>query len=289
MFRFLSASFLFTVCAFLGAMVATAAGFDPWAGALVVTGASYVLPHVGLSAGTLRMSVPMSQRVFPNDTDRAIWNELQRQYGQDANGKPNGVIITPSYLRVAVPLAASLNRVTFPIAQNEGAASLVDRRLALNDAFVATRASVMYGFLDEAATDDGRLEFLTFPNTARFTPAVAPDFRAFWNGELFIRVNDRVFVEGLDGRAFQFSGSAQQGVEVSTGATAPAYVDSAWNQDQAFKTMVPTINFNGSSKNTVQYGWQGTAYNFRPEAGTGYAVFYARGFLMQNGSKWVNA
>lgn len=194
----------------------------------------------------------------------------------------------PGYLRSEVVLSTT-NRIEFAIGVNEQAEGQAiaptENRLRINDAFFVTHWSVMfYTFVTASGLPArSRARLHTFDNSAIFG-LNAPSLRAAYNGKLSLRVNDRVYVDSMDAMRFYQVGTAQQGVEVSTGAAQPAYVADNFTNSEAFALETdPLVRLDGAGSNRLALTLPDSV-NFGLVAGSSVvAVAYLRGWLSQNG------
>lgn len=194
----------------------------------------------------------------------------------------------PGYLRSEVALGTT-NRIDFAIGVNEQADGQAivptENRLRINDAFFVTHWSLMfYKYTTSggvAARSRARLH--TFDNAAVFG-ANAPSLLAAYNGKMSLRVNDRVYVDSMDAMRFYAVGTAQEGVEVSTGATNPAYVADHFINSEAFALETdPLVRLDGAGANRLSLTLPDSVVFTNVGTETVVAVAYLRGWLSQNG------
>lgn len=193
----------------------------------------------------------------------------------------------PGYIRSEVVLGTQ-NEISFAIGTNEQANGQTifstENRLNINDAFFITHWAV--GFYTYATATTGaraRARIHQFPNTSVFG-LNAPEVAGAYNGKLSLRVDDRVYVDGMDMMRFYNAGTAQQGLAVSTAATNNAYFADAWDNVGGFANETdPLVRLNGPGKNIFRIALPDTM-NFTQVVGSNVvAVLYLRGWLSQNG------
>lgn len=215
--------------------------------------------------------------VNPTNAERAVWNVIAQQFGPNA-------IATVGYLRSEFVLPATgITSIQFPIGVGDGAQRPSERRLKNNDAFCATHIGVFIGRRVLANPASSAI-LHTFPNNKVFTTEL-PAVQGFYAGNLAIRVNETVYIDGLDLLSFLRADTAQQGEAVSTVAVTGITGASAWEGDRAFKKLVPTITFNGLGNNLVTANLpESLTLGSAVVADENVAIFMARGFTIQNGA-----
>lgn len=234
---------------------------------------------------TLNPSVPIMS------PKRALLHEIDavnRRLGLD------NVLMLPGYLRSEVTLGTT-NEIQFALGVNEQANGQpvfpTENRLRINDAFFVTHWSVMFYTFATAggAAARSRARLHTFSNSAVFG-LNAPAIQAAYNGKLSLRVDDTVYVDSMDLMRFYAAGTAQQGVEVSTGATQPAYVADQFINSEAFALETdPLVRLNGPGSNRLAVTLPDSVAFTAVGAQTVVAVAYLRGWLAQNGGAMRSA
>lgn len=198
----------------------------------------------------------------------------------------------PGFIRSEVVLGTT-NEITFKIGVNEQANGQnifpTENRLALNDAFFVKEWGVMFYAYDTSGTPEAqalaraRARLHTWANPNVFN-AASVSVDSAYNGKLSLRVDDTVFVDSMDMLRFMRIGTAQEGVELSTGATSPAYLgDTFLNSEMFAHETNPLVRLNGMGKNVLRVQLPSTE-NFAAVSGQAIvAVAYLRGWLSQNG------
>ena len=178
------------------------------------------------------------------------------------------------------------SQINLPVLVNQNVVSINEKRLALPDVFVVTSMAIaIYKVPTGDPVSSGILR--TYPNTATFSAAnEARNLQAIYNGFLTVRVNQTVWIDSLDVQRFYRVPVSQQGVAVSTVAAAGVIQRDGYdNGDFPWYSTTPGIELSGATKNDISI----TLPESVALAGTSsvnYAVFYARGFLCQNGANF---
>ena len=231
------------------------------------------------------MTQAANPRVAITTPKRALLAEID-QMNREVYKLTNATQL-PGYIRSEVELGIQ-NEIVFKIGSNEQAngqtIKATENRLDINDAFFVTHYGVFFGYVDTTdPANRGAMRLHSFPNAAVFDAANNGALETCYNGKLSLRVDDRVFIDSMDMMRFLNASTAQQGLEVSTGATTPAYLQSAWSQSDAFAHEVdPLVRLNGPGKNIFKVQLP-NSWDFTAGHDTIVAVLYLRGWLSQNG------
>lgn len=217
-------------------------------------------------------------KIQATDRSRAILNSIKRR---------KGVVTTQSYLRLEAVLGAQ-GQINFDTLINQGAANANEKRLAITDAFTITSLAVMI-YKTPAATAISSCSLDTFPNPLTYSAAgEANALQAIYNGFLTVRVNSTIFIDSLDIYRFYRVGVAQRGLATTT--TPANYVASSYDRgDYPFYSLTPGIRLSGATKNELSI----TLPESVNMAGSGGSInrvaLYLRGFLEQNGARFMSA
>jgi len=193
----------------------------------------------------------------------------------------------PGYIRSEVILGQQ-NQVRFPIRTDETANGqavfATERRLDINDAFYIKHYSVMfYQYVTATAGARARAKLHTFPNLVAFG-LNAPEVDGAYNGNISLRVDDRVYIDAMDMARFRNVGAAQEGLAVSTAAANNLYQADAWQQNDAFANETdPLVRLNGPGKNLFTLNFPDQLDFTKVAGSTCVAVLYLRGWQSQNG------
>ena len=206
---------------------------------------------------------------------RADYERMQKRLTE---GK---VIQTPGFLRMETVVTAT-SQVAFTVAENAAAATITEKRLKLNDAFLGQ--SIFIGLSTRLTADVVSSQVVhSFPNDKVFTTAASLNAaRALYNSQFGVRMNSTVLIDGLDVMACLRADTAQSGTAVSAVATTGVVGQSFWGQDSAFKQLVPNLLFNGTGNNQVVVQLP-ESVTFTLAATTISLVCIVRGWLLQNG------
>ncbi len=188
-----------------------------------------------------------------------------------------GKKITSSYLRLEAPLVNGNNKITFKTYVGDGTTQTpTERRLERNDKFAITRLG-FYLLSQPNGKSTGRL--LSYPNLTEFGAAAAGDLSAIFNGDLSITIQREKILPFFDMKSFLKVFETQQSSTANR---------DKFSLEDTMLNLTPHIDLDGSGTNEIEItypshaGWAGAT---PPVAGfTHYAVFYAKGFLINNGS-----
>ena len=215
------------------------------------------------------------------DRSRAQYANLRRRFARASQP----VIITQSYLR-SESILGTQSQINFPVLVNQNVVSINEKRLALPDVFVITSMAIsIYKVATGAPVSSGILR--TYPNTAIFSGAnEARNLQSLYNGFLTIRVNQTVWIDSLDVQRFYRVPVSQEGVAVSTAASNNVIQRDGYdNGDFPWYSTTPGIELSGATKNDISVTLP-ESIALGGTSSTNYAVFYARGFLCQNGANF---
>lgn len=221
------------------------------------------------------------------NTDRDAFNYLlgqQKLPRGAANAVNPDATITEGYLRSEVDLTQQ-NQITFPITVDDGNAprNATERRLAISQMFLVTQVSVMLYTAGAEPTPEDRAQAVLHTYPAIEVNAGTADMNVIYNGFLQARVDQVTYFDALDTKRFFRAGTAQQGVEVSTGATNPAYVADEWDsQNWGMYRLTPFIFLGGQSNNVITLNLPA---NIDLTDNNATCVLFLRGLLIQNAYK----
>ena len=217
----------------------------------------------------------MSDQVMPLTPDRAMLDFVKKQ-------NP-GLQVTQGFLRSLVPLGQTQG-ITFKIIQDNAVPIPGAQLLERSDSFWATQHAF---FIAKVASGGSprSLRLNTFPNPYVFTNATEREaLETLYNGKLKIQISNTVYFQQLDLKRFMNVDTAQQGLELSTGATG-IFGNDAFNPKTGFYEMTPHVQFSGQSTPQVDVTLP-ESVNMAGTAGTtNYAVLYYRGFYISDGAK----
>lgn len=230
-------------------------------------------------------------QVLPMSPKRALLAEIVRKNTEMGLSR---AIQLPGYLRSEVVLGTA-NEISFALGENQQAngqaISPTENRLRINDAFFITHFGVMFYTFTTADGIAGRARarLRTFDNAAIFG-ANAPEVLGAYNGKLSLRVNDTVFIDSMDMMRFYNVGTAQEGLEVSTGAVQNAYLADSWaNPDMFALETDPLVRLDGPGSNRLSIQLPDSLVFTQVPTESVVAVAYCRGWLSQNGGAMRSA
>ena len=99
-------------------------------------------------------------------------------------------VLTQSYLRSEVALSTSIANYHLPVLVNDtqnGAVRVNEKRLNLQDIFVASEIAVLIGVGSSTST---KAALYTYPNGVIFTTATDDDLLSIYNGSLNLTINN---------------------------------------------------------------------------------------------------
>jgi hypothetical protein len=212
--------------------------------------------------------------LMPLTPDRAMLDYVKKE-------NP-GLQVTQGYLRSLV-LLGQTGGFTFKIIQDNGVPIPGAQLLERSDSFWATQHAFFIGKVASGATPRS-LRLNTFPNPYVFTNAAEREaLETLYNGRLKITIANTIYFQQLDLKRFMNVDTAQQGLELSAGATG-IFGNDAFNPKTGFYEMTPHIKFSGQSTPQVEVNLSDSV-NMAGTAGTtNYAVMYYRGFYISDGA-----
>lgn len=202
-----------------------------------------------------------------------------------------------SFLRIDKPLVNGQGVYTFdPMKQNGRDASLYDRLLDRNDAFIVTAIGLYITY--EIAGQRGTTELLSCPKSLGYVAgqniiatgkAQESYFNAIYNGKISLKTNDKITFDGFPTAVFlrqNFTASpdadsALAGFDVSEcNYFLPEILALAGNKDQSFELSFPSF------PSAVYNPEATTEPAFTPSGTTGLSLLL-QGFLIKNGAIYV--
>lgn len=219
--------------------------------------------------------------VSSNDSQiRAIYNSVKRDRPQ--------CVITWSFLRSEVQLTATSGTIRFPILVNDQpAANINEQRLNIADEFQVVKFGIfIYKVPTGQEIDEQILQ--TYPNPYLFSKTgEARALQALYNGYFNININRKELIPYLDCLQFYKVPTSQQGTTSAAIAGPVLYPilnsgmpDSDWGLVES----IPSFRMSGAVVNQVTLN--ANAKDMTGTSSVNYAVFFARGFLIQNGAQF---
>lgn len=222
----------------------------------------------------MRRKPTMASSGIPATADpaRAVLNVL---------GDERGVLNSPGFLRLEAKLGQSQS-ITFNMIENQGTATVTEKRLKITDIFVALQLGFfIFKVPKDAKTTLGKLR--TFANPTVFSAATEADrINAVWeSGQLTIVKNSIQNVPALDLERFRSVGVAMEGLTV--GATNAYFADERRDAKVGFINLTPILTFQGADNVQLTINLP-ESLDLQGDGSDNYAVLYFRGFLRQNAS-----
>ena len=185
--------------------------------------------------------------------------------------------ITQSYLRSEVALSTSSANYHIPVLVNDtqnGAVRVNERRLNLQDIFVATEWSVTFGIGNATNT---KAKLYSYPNTTAFTGTSDDDLWSLYNGYLSLSINNDLVIPAYDVFRSYFVPQTQQ--YVGSGAPGTDFTDQ-WDASQnSFYPVEPGIVMNGAANINFQLIAGGAPATITADS---FICVQQRGLLLQN-------
>jgi hypothetical protein len=178
--------------------------------------------------------------------------------------------ITQSYLRSEVALSTSSANYHIPVLVNDtqnGAVRINERRLNLQDIFVATEWSILFGI---GTATDTKAKLYSYPNATAFTGTSDDDLWSLYNGYLSLSINNDLVVPAYDVFRSYFVPQTQQ--SASTTDQFDASTDSWYPVE-------PGIVMNGAANINFQLNANGAPATITANS---FICVQQRGLLLQN-------
>lgn len=189
--------------------------------------------------------------------------------------------ISPAQLRVAHLAENAKGLYTFNLRKDVGNTLVHDRKLDVNDSFVATRLGVKLLIENPAEPGTGLLQ--SYPNSTEFNPVVnevvLAHLNAFYNANLRYKKDDLVEVEAWP---------TQQSLVIPQTQKSAAGNFSQAQGDDGVILLPTTIGFDGAAKNEITLdvpAFPTQKIQHVTAATRIYVVFVAYGFLITGQSR----
>jgi len=178
--------------------------------------------------------------------------------------------ITQSYLRSEVALSTSSANYHIPVLVNDtqnGATRINERRLNLQDIFVASEWAVYFGI---GTATDTKAKLYSYPNATDFTGTSDDDLWSLYNGYLQLSLNNDLIVPYFDVFRSYFVPQTQES------ATLVDQLDASQN---GFSPIEPGIVMNGAANINFQLTCGGAPATITANS---FICVIQRGILLQN-------
>jgi hypothetical protein len=186
-------------------------------------------------------------------------------------------VLTQSYLRSEVALSTSIANYHLPVLVNDtqnGAVRVNEKRLNLQDIFVASEISVLIGVGSATST---KAPLYTYPNGVIFTSATDDDLLSIYNGSLNLTINNQQVLPAWDVYRHYYVPQTQGGVGITAQTVFP--VDQNDGSDNGFYPVEPGIVFNGAANINFQLTANGAPATVLSNS---FICVIQRGILLQN-------
>lgn len=186
-------------------------------------------------------------------------------------------VLTQSYLRSEVALSTSIANYHLPVLVNDtqnGAVRVNEKRLNLQDIFVASEISVLIGV---GTSTNTKAPLYTYPNGTVFTAATDDDLWSIYNGSLNLTINNAQVLPAWDVYRHYFVPQTQGGVGITAQTIFP--VDQNNASDDSFYPVEPGIVFNGAANINFQLTANGAPATILANS---FICVIQRGILLQN-------
>jgi hypothetical protein len=191
-------------------------------------------------------------------------------------------VLTQSYIRSEVTLSTSIANYHIPVLVNDtqnGAVRVNERRLNLQDIFVATEISVLIGV---GTATNTKAQLYSYPNQTAFTSSSDDDLWSIYNGYLNLTVNNQQVLPAWDVLKHYYVPQTQQNTNFNSAtATSPAVytVDQFAPADDTFYPVEPGIVMNGAANIQFQLTANGAPASVTTNS---FICVIQRGILCQN-------
>ena len=186
-------------------------------------------------------------------------------------------VLTQSYLRSEVALSTSIANYHLPVLVNDtqnGAVRVNEKRLNLQDIFVASEIAVLIGVGSSTST---KAALYTYPNGVIFTSATDEDLLSIYNGSLNLTINNSQVLPAWDVYRHYCVPQTQGGVGITAQTIFP--VDQNDGAADGFYPVEPGIVFNGAANINFQLTANGAPATILANS---FICVIQRGILLQN-------
>jgi hypothetical protein len=186
-------------------------------------------------------------------------------------------VLTQSYLRSEVALSTSVANYHLPVLVNDtqnGAVRVNEKRLNLQDIFVASEIAVLIGV---GASTNTKAALYTYPNGVIFTSATDDDLLSIYNGSLNLTINNQQVLPAWDVYRHYYAPQTQGGVGITAQTIFP--VDQNDGSSSGFYPVEPGIVFNGAANINFQLSANGAPATILSNS---FVCLITRGVLLQN-------
>jgi hypothetical protein len=186
-------------------------------------------------------------------------------------------VLTQSYLRSEVALSTSIANYHLPVLVNDtqnGAVRVNEKRLNLQDIFVASEIAVLIGVGSSTST---KAALYTYPNGVIFTSATDDDLLSIYNGSLNLTINNSQVLPAWDVYRHYCVPQTQGGVGITAQTIFP--VDQNNGAADGFYPVEPGIVFNGAANINFQLTANGAPATILANS---FICVIQRGILLQN-------
>ena len=185
--------------------------------------------------------------------------ENSKKLAQNAGLSLGKAVLSQSFLRFEVALVAGQTSYTFDVLTNDNTQAVnfnTQQKLNLQDSFVCSEL----GFFLAAPTTNTDTEFslLTYPNTTQLTAANAPKYKAIYQGQMSLNVNQKTIITNWDLSRHYIVPTTQQNMVTGgypAAAISPAVLpqyDSINLNNDGFVPVEPNFVLVGSKKNDLK-------------------------------------
>lgn len=186
-------------------------------------------------------------------------------------------VLTQSYLRSEVALSTSIANYHLPVLVNDtqnGAVRVNEKRLNLQDIFVASEIAVLIGVGSSTST---KAALYTYPNGVIFTASTDDDLLSIYNGSLNLTINNSQVLPAWDVYRHYSVPQTQGGVGITAQTIFP--VDQNDGAADGFYPVEPGIVFNGAANINFQLTANGAPASVLANS---FICVIQRGILLQN-------
>lgn len=204
---------------------------------------------------------------------RAAFNVIKRAY----TAKGRNPVLTPSTLRLQVPIVASRTTYTFPILEGDAQTSFTEAvYLNRTDAFTALEMGLFIGDNAGSAANVA-YDLYSYQSEALTTAGITNSKALFNQGLIDISINNVNYLQNFDCRRMAFTPIIQAGNIFATGGDTTVQMQQ--DENAGFAALTPTLQFSGTAKTQITLKLPAAL-----AATSGVLVLMFRGFLALNAS-----
>lgn len=225
----------------------------------------------------------------PFGNSRSVYDVLLQET-RKRNKKPP----TPGYLRFEQSVNTTTGNVQFGVKENQGAATVTERRLKLADRFVGIMWGLFIGRVPLAAgttptpAEYAKQVLYTYPETKLFTKAgEAANLMNIYNGYTSLRIGGDIIIDSFPNYKFYRVPDSQKGMQYAATAAGVTQQDGGWpNPDWGYLNLIPSMNLSGSQTIELNCNMPQSIDMSAAAGSYNNLVFCLYGFNLQDGASY---